>query len=127
LFGRNDNPCGYDTIVITLLRGKRFGTLAISDHQHPLKGQMPMWIVHVKKTVMIVMTQKYHYWWVEPLLSKFDHFLNACTNKCISRKKCTKDNYKFLETIFTRTLRKCFEKLWKLLQKIAQTGSHWIC
>jgi len=37
LFGRNDNPCGYDTLLITLLLGKRFGTLAISDHQQPHK------------------------------------------------------------------------------------------
>jgi len=32
MFGRNDNPCGYDTLLITLLLGKRFNTLAISGH-----------------------------------------------------------------------------------------------
>jgi len=28
LFGRNENPCGYDILLITLLLDKGFGTLA---------------------------------------------------------------------------------------------------
>jgi len=40
LFGRNDNPCGYDTLVITLLLGKRFGTSDSSDFDGSLQGDI---------------------------------------------------------------------------------------
>ena len=33
MFGRNNNPCRYNILLITLLLSKRFGTLSISDRQ----------------------------------------------------------------------------------------------
>jgi len=51
-----------------------------------------------------MMTQKFHYWWVEPFLSKAYHFLNECTNKYHSRKRFSKANYNFSRNISTITL-----------------------